>query len=99
MTKAVKDGLDTGYRRFLKCDPARSGPVSMKSHAAAPSEEVFRRALAAIQNGRPAEAERAAREILATNVHDRAALHLLGYALLTQRRACEALAPLEAATR
>jgi tetratricopeptide (TPR) repeat protein len=67
---------------------------------AAAVEDILRRALAAIQSQRPAEAERAAGEVLARNPQHPGALHIRGLALLAQGRAREALVPLtEAAQR
>ena len=56
-------------------------------------------ALAALRNGRPAEAERIARDVLSRSPQQAGALHLLGLALLAQRRPREAVAPLEEAAR
>jgi tetratricopeptide (TPR) repeat protein len=53
----------------------------------------------AIQSGRPAEAERIANQVLAHNAGDVRAMHMLGYALLLQKRGKEAVAPLERAAR
>ena len=63
------------------------------------TDAALQRAAAAIRNGRPDQAERAARDILAKNSRHPGALHLLGYALLTQQRPLEAIAPLEEAAR
>lgn len=72
-----------------------------KGGAAGPAatDEGARRAMAAIQNGRPDEAERIARTLLSGNARHPGALHVLGLALLAQRRPREAIAPLEQAAR
>src|SRR5262245_17885826 len=67
--------------------------------AAAASDEAVRRAKAVMQNGRPDEAERMLRELLAKGPRLPSALHALGLALMAQRRAGEAVAPLEEAAR
>ena len=67
--------------------------------AAAASDEAVQRAKAVMQNGRPDEAERMLRDLLAKGPRRPAALHSLGLALLAQRRAGEAVAPLEEAAR
>lgn len=61
--------------------------------------EALQRARLAIQNGRAAEAERLARDILGVNSGHLEATKLLGYALVMQNRADEAVAPLEKAAR
>jgi tetratricopeptide (TPR) repeat protein len=53
----------------------------------------------AIQNERPADAERIAGEILKANAGHLEATKILGYALLMQGRAQEAVGPLEKAAR
>ena len=62
-------------------------------------DEALRRAMAAIQGGRPDQAEAIARELIAGDSRHPAALHVLGLALLAQRRPREAIAPLEEAAR
>jgi tetratricopeptide (TPR) repeat protein len=62
-------------------------------------EELLQRAATAVRNGRHHDAERIARDALAQNSQHVGALHLLGLALLAQRRAREAIAPLEKAAR
>ena len=64
-----------------------------------PSELALQSAAAAIQGGRPLEAERLAGEVLKANAGSLQALQLLGTALLMQGRGKEAIAPLERATR
>ncbi|MGB6537733.1 MAG: tetratricopeptide repeat protein [Xanthobacteraceae bacterium] len=59
----------------------------------------LQRAVSALNNGRPNEAEWIAGEVLKTHPRDGQALHILGYALLIQGRAQEAITPLEAAAR
>jgi tetratricopeptide (TPR) repeat protein len=67
--------------------------------AAAASDEVVQRAKAVMQNGRPDEAERMLRELLAKGPLLPAVLQALGLALMAQRRPGEAVAPLEEAAR
>jgi tetratricopeptide (TPR) repeat protein len=69
------------------------------ANAAAASDEVVQRATAAIQNGRPNEAEYILRDLLSKGPRLPAALHALGLALMGQRRSREAIAPLEEAAR
>ena len=61
--------------------------------------EALQRAKLAIQNDRPADAERLASEILKANAGHLEATKVLGYALVMQGRAEAALAPLEKAAR
>ena len=61
--------------------------------------EALQRARLAIQNDRPADAERLAGEILDANSGHLEATKLLGYALLMQGRADEAVDPLEKTAR
>lgn len=61
--------------------------------------EALQRARLAIQGDRPADAERIAREVLVANAGHLEATKLLGYALVMQDRADEAIAPLEKAAR
>src|SRR3954470_18653426 len=63
------------------------------------SEMALQQAAFAVQSGRPAEAERIANEVLAHNAGDVRAMHMLGYALLVQKRGKDAVAPLERAAR
>ena len=62
-------------------------------------DEALQRALAALQGGRPGDAERIAAEILKAQPRQQRALHVLGCALLMQGRAKDAIAPLEDAAR
>ena len=66
--------------------------------AAAPRDGL-QLAMAAIQNRRPDEAERIARDLLSRDSQSPAALHVFGLALLAQQRPREAIAPLEQAAR
>lgn len=59
--------------------------------------DALRRGWAAVENGCPEDAERIARDIIASTPRHAAALQLLGAALLAQRRAREAIPPLEEA--
>jgi tetratricopeptide (TPR) repeat protein len=61
--------------------------------------DALERANAALDTGRPQEAERIARELLKSDPRHLRALYVLGCALLMQGRAEDALAPLEAAGR
>lgn len=61
--------------------------------------EALQRARIAIQNDRAADAERLACEILGTNSGQLEAIKILGYALVMQGRAAEAVDPLEKAAR
>jgi tetratricopeptide (TPR) repeat protein len=70
-----------------------------KSIPPSASDEAVRRAMAAIQSGRPDQAEGVARALLTGHSRHPAALHVLGLALLAQRRPREAIAPLEEAAR
>jgi tetratricopeptide (TPR) repeat protein len=69
------------------------------ANAAAASDEAVQRARAVMQNGRPDEAERILRELLAKGSRLPPVLHALGLALMAQRRPGEAVAPLEEAVR
>jgi tetratricopeptide (TPR) repeat protein len=66
---------------------------------ASASELALQNAGAAIQAGRPQEAERIAGDVLKTNAGDVRAMHILGTALVMQGRGKEAIAPLERAAR
>ena len=66
---------------------------------AAVAEASLREASAALQQRRPADAERIARAVLMHAPQHSQALHLLGMALLAQLRAREAVAPLQAAAQ
>jgi Flp pilus assembly protein TadD len=58
-------------------------------------DDILQQGSLAVQQQRPDEAERIARTVLARNPKQPDALHLLGVALLAQRRAREAIAPLQ----
>ena len=70
---------------------ARRGPSA--------SELALQSAAAAIQAGRPQEAERIAADVLKTNAGSLPALQIFGTSLLMQGRGKEAIAPLERAVR
>ncbi len=72
---------------------------SAARRAPSASELALQDAAAAIQAGRPAEAERLAAEVLKANAGNVAAMRLLGSALLMQGRGAEAIAPLQRAVR
>jgi tetratricopeptide (TPR) repeat protein len=61
--------------------------------------DALQRAMAAIQNRRPEEAEGIADRLLSGNPRHSSALHVRGLALLAQGRAREAVAPLEQAAQ
>src|SRR5215470_911593 len=67
--------------------------------SAAVDEDALRRCPAAISQGRAGEAEHIAREVLTRSPRHVGGLFFLGAALLAQRRAGEAIAPLETAAR
>lgn len=67
--------------------------------AAAVDENILREGMAAVEHQRPDEAERIARGVLARRPQHPPALQLLGIALLAQKRAREAVAPLSDAAR
>jgi tetratricopeptide (TPR) repeat protein len=62
-------------------------------------EDMLARALLALDNERPRDAERIAAEVLRADPRHGRALYILGCALVVQGRAGEAIAPLEAAAR
>jgi tetratricopeptide (TPR) repeat protein len=62
-------------------------------------DEALKKALFALNAGRPDEAERFAADVIKTNPRNILALHVLGSALLMQNRVADAIPPLEAATR
>jgi tetratricopeptide (TPR) repeat protein len=64
-----------------------------------PVNEAVQQARFALDHERPAEAERLAREILESNAGNREAANVLGYALIMQGRAREAVKLLEKAAR
>src|SRR5262245_11574402 len=68
-----------------------------QSHRATEADESLQRAMAALQNQRPEEAARLAKDVLGRNSNQPNALHILGYALLMQERPLDAIAPLEKA--
>ena len=63
------------------------------------SDEALRRAMLALDGGRPADAERVAADVLKTNRRNVLALQVLANALLMQNRIADAIAPLETAAR
>jgi tetratricopeptide (TPR) repeat protein len=60
-------------------------------------DKLLARAMLALENGRPQDAEPIAAEVLGADPHHAEALYVLGCALTMQGRAGEAIAPLEAA--
>ncbi len=66
---------------------------------AAPAAAVLQPALTALNAGRPQDAERLARDVLKADPRDAQAIRILGYALLMQERAAEAVAALEPLVR
>src|SRR4051794_1839598 len=75
------------------------GPSNAPGRGAAAGDDVLRRAMFELKNGRPAEAERIASEVLKRSPRDIGALHILGGAWLLQGRAADAIAPLQEAAR
>lgn len=67
--------------------------------SAAAADDVLQRAVFALNNGRPVDAERLAGDVLKADPRHARALHIFGCALLMQGHAREAIAPLEAAVR
>jgi tetratricopeptide (TPR) repeat protein len=63
------------------------------------SDEALQRAMFALNNQRPGEAERIADEVLKRDSRHAGALYVFGCALLMQGRAQDAVAPLESAAR
>ncbi|MGE5165445.1 MAG: tetratricopeptide repeat protein [Sphingobacteriales bacterium] len=72
--------------------------MGQSQHATA-ADETLQRAMAAIQNQRPEEAARLAKDVLNKNPSQPKALHILGYALLMQEKPIDAIEPLEKAFR
>lgn len=64
-----------------------------------PGDDALERAVAALQMHRPGEAERLAAGVLRANRNNHMAAKVLGWALLAQNRAAEAVAPVERAAR
>ncbi len=62
-------------------------------------EDMLARAMFALDNEQPGDAERIAAEVLSADPRHARALYILGCALVMQGRAREAIAPLEAAAR
>jgi tetratricopeptide (TPR) repeat protein len=71
----------------------------MANELAGRGNEALQRAIAALNNQRPHDAERIAGEILKADPRHGQALHIFGYALLMQGRADDAIAALEQAAR
>src|SRR5262245_29721084 len=88
--KDYKNVVNEGRLR-LDGGKAMKKPGRIASAVAA-SDEAVQRAKAVMQNGRPDEAERMLRELLAKGPRLPSALHALGLALMAQRRAGEAVA-------
>jgi tetratricopeptide (TPR) repeat protein len=70
-----------------------------RDRAAAAIDDILRLGVRALEEHRAPDAERLARDALARDSRHPDALHLLGVALLAQKRAREAVAPLEQAAR
>jgi tetratricopeptide (TPR) repeat protein len=75
------------------------GHPMMPGGEAGRSGEALQRAVFALNNGRPKEAEQIAGDALKADPNDARALHIFGYALLMQGRAEDAVALLEPAAR
>ncbi len=77
----------------------RNGPGnSTMTGGAADAAQALQRATSALNSQRPVEAEQIARQLASRGRHPQA-LQILGYALLMQGRAADAIAPLEDAAR
>jgi tetratricopeptide (TPR) repeat protein len=76
-----------------------SEPSRSRDRAAAAIDDTLRLGVKALEEQHAPEAERLARDALARDSRHPDALHLLGVALLAQKRAREAIAPLEQAAR
>jgi tetratricopeptide (TPR) repeat protein len=78
-----------------------NGPLypRMPDGFASRGDDPLQRAMFALDGGRPQEAERIAGEVLKADPHHGRALYISGCALIMQRRADAAIAPLEAAAR
>jgi tetratricopeptide (TPR) repeat protein len=74
-----------------------SEPSRSRDRAAAAIDQILQLGAKALEEHRPAEAESLARDALTRDSHHPDALHILGVALLSQRRVREAVAPLEQA--
>ncbi len=72
------------------------GPSSGRRN---PADETLERAVVALQMNRPGEAERLAAGVLRANDSHHVAAKILGWALLAQNRAGEAIQPVERAAR
>jgi len=70
-----------------------------RDRAAAATDDIVRLGVKALEEQRAPDAERLAHDALARDSKHPDALHLLGVALLAQKRAREAVAPLERAAR
>lgn len=77
----------------------QSAPPKAPPRPPSAAEQTLQQAMAALQSGRPDEAEWLAGSVLKSNAGDPRALHVLGYALLLQGRAQDAIAPLEQVAR
>ncbi len=71
----------------------------MPGGGAGRGSEALQRAVIALNNGRPKEAEQIAGDALKADPNDAQALHMFGYALLMQNRAEDAIALLEPVAR
>lgn len=69
----------------------------LKTSKSTVQDDQLQRGMTALESGQPAEAETIARELLSKNARHAQALHLLGLTLIAQKRAREAVAPLEQA--
>ena len=76
-----------------------NSPHNPSSGRRNPGDEALERAIIALQMHRPGEAERLAAGVLRANRSNHMAAKVLGWALLAQNRAAEAIAPVERAAR
>jgi Flp pilus assembly protein TadD len=75
------------------------GRSTASGGGAAANDGALRQAMFDLKNGRLAEAERIATDVLKRSPRDAGALHILGCAWLMQDRAADAIAPLQEAAR
>jgi tetratricopeptide (TPR) repeat protein len=91
--------MANGFGPSRAFGPPRPPGASAPRGGAAAGDAIVQRAAAALNSQRPQEAEQIAREALRANPQHPRALHILGYALLMQGRAADAIAALEPAAR
>ncbi len=77
----------------------RAETTRLSDRTATADDEAVQQGLRAVDHQRADEGERIARDVLARHPHHPGALHLLGVALVAQKRPREAIAPLDEAAR